>query len=303
MLVAILAALLGAAAVGAAALFLALRRTRENAADLSRLTAAARAELEETVRAATAAHSEEVRRTLAREKAQVASELASEERRLTEERRALFTERERIASDTLVDTLAAVERRLEERLRGFTDDLDRGQRHFEQQVQALEQRRRQALAEITHRIDAEAAEIGSTAEEQRRTVLRLREELERVAGQAVTEALDELEAHTVERRRSIDEITERLRAREAAIAEAIERTETDVRSRIDVMLAEWERRQAERLDRVTEREVERHVQIATLAFDERLREIREEAATSLARELDRTADMLVREGLARRLDG
>lgn len=302
MLVALLAALLGAALVAAVALFLALRRTREGAADLDRLTASARSALEQTIREATEAHVEEIRRVLAREKAQMASELAAEERRHTEERRALFAERERLASDSLVDTLAAVERRLEERLRGFTDDLDRGQRHFEQQIQGLEQRRKQALAEISHRIEAEAAAIGSTAEEQKRTVLRLREELERAAGQAVTEALDDLETHTAERRRAVDEITERLRAREAAIAESIERTETDVRARIDVMLAEWERRQAERLDRVTEREIERHVQVATLTFDERLREIREEAVTALAREMNRTADMLVREGLARRLD-
>ena len=118
----------------------------------------------------------------------------------------------------------------------------------------------------------------------------------------MTEALDELESHTADRRRAVDEITDRLRAREAAIAEAIERTETDVRSRIDVMLADWEKRQADRLDRVTEREIERHVQVATLAFDERLREIREEAAGALSRELNRTVDMLVREGLARRLE-
>lgn len=303
MLVTLLAALLGAVAVAAVALLVALQRLRRGAVDLHRLTASARSTLETAVREATAAHSEEIRHLLAREKAQVASELASDERRLMEERRAVFAERERLAADSLVDALAAVERRLEERLRGFTDDLDRGQRHFEQQIQALEQRRKQALAEITHRIEAEAAEIGSTADEHRRTVLRLREELDRAAGQAVTEALDELEAHTTERRRAIEEITERLRIRETTIADAIERTEIDVRARIDVMLAEWERRQAERLDRTTEREIERHVQIATLAFDERLREIREEAVTALARELDRTAEMLVREGLARRLDG
>ena len=98
----------------------------------------------------------------------------------------------------------------------------------------------------------------------------------------MTEALDELEAQTIERRRSIEEITERLRVREAAIAEGIEQAETDVRARLDVTLVEFERRQTERLERVTEREIERHAQVAVLAFDERMREIREDAATRLS---------------------
>ena len=133
-------------------------------------------------------------------------------------------------------------------------------------------------------------------------MIRLREELERAAGQAVTEALDELEVQAMERRRAIAEITERLRGREAAIAESIDRAESDVRARLDVVLVEWERRQTERLERVTEREVERHTQIAMLAFDERLREAREEAATRLQRELDRAVELIVREELAQRLD-
>jgi hypothetical protein len=106
----------------------------------------------------------------------------------------------------------------------------------------------------------------------------------------------------MERRRAINEITERLRSRETAIAESIERAENDVRARLDVVLVEWERRQTDRLERVTEREVERHTQIAMLAFDERLREAREEAAARLKRELDRAVELFVREELAQRLD-
>jgi len=45
------------------------------------------------------------------------------------------------------------------------------------------------------------------------------------------------------------------------------------------------------------------VGIATQAFDERLREIREDAVSALSRELDRTVDLLTREGLVRRLEG
>ena len=54
---------------------------------------------------------------------------------------------------------------------------------------------------------------------------------------------------------------------------------------------------------MTEREIERHAQIAATAFDERMREIREEAATKLARELDHAVDVMMREELARRLEG
>ena len=219
------------------------------------------------------------------------SQLAAEERRLAEERRAEHAERERVAGDALVEELTRSERRLEERLRAFSEDLERAQRHVESQLATLEQRYKQALAEVATRLESESAELGATADEQRRTVLRLREELERAAGQAVTEALDELEAQTVERRRSIEEITERLRAREAAVAESLEKAETDVRARLDVVLAEWERRQNERLERVTEREVERHTQLAMLAYDERLREAREDAAVRLRRELDRAVDL------------
>jgi hypothetical protein len=75
-----------------------------------------------------------------------------------------------------------------------------------------------------------------------------------------------------------------------------------VRARLDVMLVEWERRQTERLQRVIEREVERHAQIAALAYDERMRDIRETASTQLRRELDRAVESLGREELARRVE-
>jgi len=188
-------------------------------------------------------------------------------------------------------------------LQGVADDLDRAERHLETQLARLTQRQQQAIADVEARIEREAAELGTTSDEQRRAVVKLREELERAAASAVTEALDELEAHTIERRRSVEEITERLRVREAAIAEGIEQAETDARARLELTLIEFERRQTERLERVTEREIERHAAIAATTFDERMREIREEAATRLSRELDRAVEMLMREELARRLEG
>ena len=67
-------------------------------------------------------------------------------------------------------------------------------------------------------------------------------------------------------------------------------------------MIEFERRQTERLERITEREIDRHSQLATTAFDARMREIREDAASKLARELDRAVDLIMREQLAQRLD-
>jgi hypothetical protein len=298
----ILGACLALSLVLVVVLWHALRRARDSAVATEQLVADARAAVREAVKAETRAHNEEIRRVIARERAETASHLAAEERRIGEERRNEYVQREQRMSDALADELSATERRLEERLRGFAEDLDRAQRHLEAQLAHLGQRYRQALAEVQTRLEAEASELGSTADEQRKTVLRLREELERAAGQAVTEALDELEVQAMERRRAIDEITERLRGREAAIAESIERAENDVRARLDVVLVEWERRQTDRLERVTEREVERHTQMAMVAFDERLREAREEAAVRLQRELDRAVELFVREELAHRLD-
>ena len=299
----ILGGCLALAVVVSAGLWLALRRVRAAATASDQLVEEARRAVREAVAAETAAHTEEIRRVLARERAETASLLVAEERRLAEERRAGFEARERATAERLIEETARTERRLEERLRGFTDDLDRAQRHLEAQLARLQQRNRQSIADVEARLEAEASELGSTADEQKKTVLRLREELERAAGQAVTEALDELESQTLERRRAIEEITERLRAREAAVADSIEKAETDVRARLDVALVEWERRQSDRLERVTEREVERHAQVAMLALDERLREAREEASTRLRRELDRAVELLVREELAQRLDG
>ena len=299
----ILGGCLAATVVVSVGLWLALRRARAAVTASDELVEEARRAVREVVAAETAAHTEEIRRVLARERAETASLLVAEERRLAEERRAAFEARERGTAERLIEETARTERRLEERLRGFTDDLERAQRHLEAQLARLQQRNRQAIADVEARLEAEASELGSTADEQKKTVLRLRDELERAAGQAVTEALDELEAQTLDRRRSIEEITERLRSREAAVADSIEKAETDVRARLDVVLVEWERRQTDRLERVTEREVERHAQVAMLALDERLREAREEASTRLRRELDRAVELLVREELAQRLDG
>jgi hypothetical protein len=298
----ILAGSLAGAAVVIPGLWFAFRRARTRATAVDELIVVARTRLRTVVEEQTAAHADDIRRLLARERAESISALAAEERRLADERRGAFEARERLAGDTLAERFAEAERRVDERLVAFTDDLDRAQRHLEAQLARLEQRHRQAIVDVEHRIEAEASAIGSTADEQRKTVLRLREELERAATEAVTEALDELESQTTDRRRAIDEITERLRTRESVIAEGIERAETDARGRLEVAFVDFERRQTERIERVLSRELDRQVQAAALAFDERMRELREDAAARLARELDRAVELLGREELVRRVE-
>jgi len=288
----LLAAALAQAA--AAALARSLRRGQEADEVLEGVRSHVRAVIEEE-KAATA---EEVQRWLARTRADSISVLADEERRLAEERRVALVERERRAGEELVQALAVVERRVEERLRTWSDDVDRAQHGLSGEVAQLEQRQRQLLAEAEARIADGAAELVTGAEEQRASVLRLRAELEQSAQAAVAEALDELEAHTSERRRVVEEVSERLRRREHALSEQIERSEGEAVARIEASFGDVERRQVEKLQRVVAREGERYAEAAAQQFDVTLRAARDEAAGRLSRELDRGVENFMRQAEA-----
>jgi len=272
----------------AAVVVVALRRRTDPTAD-------AQQKLRTLVDEQTSASAEELKARLARMRADSLSVLAEDERRIADERRQELAERERAAGVELADALAATTRRVDERLRGWGDDLDRAQQNLETELRRLEQRHKQLIAEAEARIDADASELVTTSDEQRASVLRLREELERAAQQAVAEALEELEAHTSERRRVIEEIAERLRRREQALTEQVERAETEAARRIDASFAEIERRQLEQLQRTIAREAERHAEAAGVQFDVTMRSAREEAAGRLSRELDRAVETFVRQ--------
>ena len=276
-------------AVGVAALFLARTRRREPSLEAALET------LQALVAEETALSADELKTQLARMRADSLSSLAEDERRITDERRKELGERERAAGEQLADALATTTRRVDERLRAWTDDLDRAQQNLEAQVRKLEQRQKLLIAEAETRIEAEAAELVSTSEEQRASVLRLREELERSAQAAVAEAVEELEAHTGERRRVIEEIAERLRRREQALTEQVERSESEAAARIEASFADVERRQVEQLQRVIAREAERYAEAAGQQFETSMRAAREEAAVRLARELDRAVESFVRQ--------
>ena len=319
-LVAMLAGLLGACAAAAWA-GVALEPTRDLAISAGGLTVAAlvevagsflarslarlRREDEAIERARLRLHSfleqevsergDELTRRLARLRADSISLLQEEERRLAEERRQSLVEREQERADELAARLADTERRVEERLRGWSDDLDRAQRGLAEQLAGVEQRQRQLIAEAEARIEAEATQLTDTSDEQRASVLRLREELARSAQTAVAETLDELQAHTTERRRVIEEISERLRKREQALAEQIERAEGDATKRIEIAFGDVERRQVEHLERVLNRESQRFAEAAGTQFDVSIKAAREEAAARLSRELDRAVTSYARQ--------
>jgi len=285
---------LAAALLLAAVLARSLRRARASAARTEAIVAEARKSVRAAADDEATVQSEQLRVAIARAHADALSTYATEERRLSDERRGELAVRERDLSDQLAETLAAVERRVEERLRAWEADLERAQRALADEVSALEQVQRQRIAGVEARIEAEAAELGTTVEQQRAAAVRLREELEATTKDALAAALEELQLQADDRRRAIEDITERLRQHEHAVAEQVDRAESDARARIESAFAELERRQVVELERATAREVDRLSEAGALEFENRMRAIREEAASRLREELDRTSETFLR---------
>jgi hypothetical protein len=283
-----------AVALAAVVLALALRRTRARARRTDELVADARRAVRAAAEEETATQIAQVRIAITRAQADSVSAYVAEERRLSDQHRGELAVRERDLSDRMAEMVAAVERRVEERLRAWEADLERAQRALEGEVTTLEQRQRQRIEEVDARIEAEAHELGTTADQQRAAAIRLREELETTARDALTQALDELQVQTDDRRRAIEDVMERLRQHEHQIGEQVDRAETEARGRIESAFDELERRQIAELERETGRQVERLSEAGALEFENRMKAIREEAATRLRDELDHTSETFLR---------
>jgi hypothetical protein len=289
--------LLGAlVAVAIAAVVLArmLTRARARTRHTDELVADARRGVRAAAEEETAKQIAQVRIAITRAQADSVSAYVAEERRLSDQHRGELAVRERELSDRMAEMVAAVERRVEERLRAWEADLERAQRALEGEVTTLEQRQRQRIEEVETRIEAEAYELGTTADQQRAAAIRLREELETTARDALTQALDELQVQTDDRRRAIEDVMERLRQHEHAIGEQVDRAEAEARGRIESAFDELERRQVAELERETARQVERLSESGALEFENRMKAIREEAATRLRDELDHTTETFLR---------
>src|SRR5215211_3217072 len=169
----------------------------------------------------------------------------------------------------------------------------------EQERRLAEERRdtveRQAVTAYEARLAADAEHVDAASEEQRLAVAKLREELQRFGTSFLEDGRSEIEIHAAERRRALHEVSERLRSRERAMREQLERDETEAKGRIATGLEESERRHLAALDRAFERAATRLTEYAEKQFDAQIKESREKAADRLSRELDKAIEQFARQ--------
>jgi len=243
--------------------------------------------LRDLVERETAKRADELERTLARARADSSSRLAEEDRKLADARLSELNQRERRLAAELGETVALVERRVEQRLSEWAGDLDRMQQGLTTRLGELAQRQRDAVAEAQARLEADTQQLKSASEDQRAILAKLRQEFERAAEEAGTAARREVEVHESERRRALHEVSERLRQRERDLRERIAAEETEAVRRIQSGFADVERRQIDQLSRIVDRTANRLSEAAVEQFSTTVKAAREDAAKRLSRELDR----------------
>jgi hypothetical protein len=300
---AVSAAGLTACTLAAGAAVLLSRALRRVGAMDDRL-AEAQADLLASVEREKTATAKELQLTLARARADSRSLLEEQERQIAEERRTLVAEREHDATAALGDKLNQVQAQVEQRLAGWSQDLDRIAEATKTRIVELEQRQQQLLREIELRLTADAERLSAESEGQRAGVARLRTELNRTVDEALTLVRSELEAHAAERRRALHELEERMARRERELTEQSQREEVDAVQRVRAGFEDVSRRQIEQLERAVDRAVASHSDEAAQRFAQLVKTSREDAAKRLARELDRAVSTFSREAetvLAERL--
>ena len=291
-----------AAAVEAAALK--LQRLLAGTRRVEEQLARAQARLTSLVAQESRDRASELERVLARARAESTSLLGEQERRLAEEHRRAAEERQRQASARMTDELAATQAQVERRLRDWRTDLERAQRTVPEEITRVAQRQRQLISEAEARIVADAERLEAETEQQREGLARLRDELARMIEETNAAGNQELESFGAHRRRALHELNDRIRSRERALAEQIEREETEAMQRIHATFADVERRQIEQLERIVSRATASYSEAAGQQFSDAIRAAREDAAVRLSRELDRAVQAFAREAesvLAERL--
>jgi hypothetical protein len=284
-----------AAAAAAEAGLLGLLHGLRRLGEIDRMRENARAALAADLEAERRNRVAEFERVVARERANASHELGEQERLLAEERRDAIARQAERARVELTEAVASVQERLERRLMAWAADLDRGQRELEAQLGELAQRQREAVAALEARLAADAERLSLASEDQRLGLLHLREELERFGTGFLEEGRSEIEIHAAERRKSLHEVSERLRARERSLREQIDREEVEARSRLAAGLGEAERRQLAQLERTLERAANRLAEESEKRFDAQIKASREQAAERLARELEKGIDQFARQ--------
>lgn len=282
----------------AAAGAVALRRAHRRAEDFEGHLAAAQDALDEQIDAEAAGRAAELERTLARARADSVSLLQEEERKLAEEHRAAFLQRQREIAAELTESLTATQASVEQRLAGWAQDLERAAEATKIRVAELAQRQKQLLSEVELRLTADADRLAAESDEQRAAVARLRGEIEKALEDALGAAHAEVEGHAAERRRALHEIDERLRRRERELLERIEREEIDAAARVRAGFDDVVRRQVEQMERIVERATTTYSDEAAQQVSALIKTSREDAARRLSRELDRTVEVFAREAEA-----
>lgn len=274
------------------------------AADTETHVADAQTRLRELVDAEAAERAAELERTLARARADSISFLAEEERRIAEERRTAFGERERALVASLTDALTETQTQVSQRLADWKKDLDRAADATKERLAELADRQKQLLTDAAARLDADAERLATESETQRESLARLRVDLDKALEEMLAAARSEVEGEAAERRRALHELEERMRRREKELMERIEREEVEAAQRIRTGFEDVQRRQIEQVARTVERATTSYADEATQQFAALVKSNREDAARRLARELDRAVETFAREAevvLAERL--
>lgn len=293
------------AAVAAAVASLAMTRARKTTRTLEAEVERGKAAFDAVVADEVERRASDLARTLALARAESLAALAEEERRITEERRIDVAERERDASARLGGALTAAQRRVEERLAEWSRDLNQLQESLGEEVAKLSERQAALTTEIERRIEADSARVEAALEEHRVLITTLREGLAQGVQTAITAAAAELEQHGIERRKALQELTDRLRLRERELKEQIDLEQADAVQRVATQLGDVEHRQLEQVRRAVSREATRYAEAAVQQFDTAIRTAREETARRLGRELDLSVERFSREAdgvLAERVD-
>jgi hypothetical protein len=292
------------AAALAAAGATALRRGHAREEDFDAYLAAAQERLQRQVDTEAAARAAELERTLARARADSVSLLEEEERKLAEEHRRDFLQRQRELADQLTSSLTTTQAQVEQRVASWTQDLERAVDATKLHIAELTQRQKQIVSDVELRLAADAERFSAESDEQRSGLARLRTEIEKALEEALGAAHTEVESHAAERRRALHELDERLRRRERELLERVEREEVDAAARVRADFDDVVRRQVEQMARVVERSTATFADEATQQFATLVKSSREDAARRLSRELDRSVEVFAREAesvLAERL--
>jgi hypothetical protein len=263
-----------------------------------------KARLDALVEAEVEQREAELQRTLAVARADTSALLSEEHRRLAEERRDELIRGEQHVLTELSGRLIAAQKEIEGKLTAWSQDVERVREGLATQVARLEQRQRQLMADAESRFAGETERLISDTEDHRAALTRLREDITRQIKEAIDEATNELETHAAERRRALHEVADRLRSRERALTEQIDRELTESQRKLTETFADVERRLVDQVERSVGRETARLAEEAAVEFGSTIRTAREEAARKLARELDRAIDGFVQQAdrlLAQRL--